>query len=145
MVFYLLISSHWTSQWILVFTALLKTFCLCLMCNNQLCVIEYQVMPLFRSINLYHVHYRQHFLRGIINLVLRAFLGYPWLPQICSKNATVRRTHSSSYTRVVRLNVARARTFLCFRAPGKHWKPEIGENNPRDNGGMTSRDALLLL
>ncbi len=94
-----------------MFTALLKTFCLCLMCNNQLCVIEYQQS--YASLSQHELFpraLRQHFLRGIINLVLRAFLGYPWLPQICSKNATVRRTLTNILprTRGVRLNVLRA-------------------------------------
>ena len=79
-----------------MFTVLLKTFCLCFICNNQLRVIDYQsYASLSQHKPFPRALYRQHLLRGIINLVLRAFLGYPWLPQICSKNATVRHTHSS--------------------------------------------------
>jgi hypothetical protein len=106
-------------------------------------------MPLFRSINFFHVHSTGNtFLRGIINLVLRAFLGYPWLPQISSKNATVRHTftHILPRTRVVRLNVARARTFLCFRARRENIENQRSERRiPETMVGMTSRDALLLL
>jgi hypothetical protein len=101
-----------------MFTVLLKTFCLCFICNNQLRVIDYQsYASLSQHKPFPRALYRQHLLRGIINLVLRAFLGYPWLPQICSKNATVRRTltqYSSSYARCPAKRVARS--FVSARA-----------------------------